>query len=273
MTIPTRRAFVAASAGGLAGLAIPPALAIAGVAGIQDAYAERLSVPGGFPSQDPELVRQAVGVSHGNFEELRKLLEKQPELAKAAWDWGFGDWETAIGAASHVGHREIAGFLIEHGARPDLFTFAMLGHVDVVRACIEAMPGVQKIPGPHGITLLAHAMAGGDESASVVEYLQSVGGADERPPSTALDEAAKPIYLGEYHFGAGETDRLIVLDRRGSLFIERPGGAARGLTFVGDHTFTPSGAPSVRIVFEVEGDTAQALRIEGYSPQIRAKRI
>ena len=264
-----RRAFLTASAG-WSGLALAPGV-FAGRAARPDdpAFATHAS----FPSQDPELVRQTVGVSHGNLDELRKLVGKSPDLAKATWDWGFGDWETAIGAASHVGNREIAAFLIAHGARPDLFTFAMLGHVDVVRSYVEAMPGIQKIPGPHGITLLAHARAGGDEASSVVEYLQSVGGADERPLSVALDEAAKAIYLGEYRFGAGDTDRLVVLDRRGSLFIERPGGAARGLTFVGDHTFTPSGAASVRIIFEVDRDAAQALRIEGYSPDIRAERL
>jgi hypothetical protein len=35
------------------------------------------------------------------------------QLARAAWDWGFGDWETALGAASHMGSRPI---------RPDQFT-------------------------------------------------------------------------------------------------------------------------------------------------------
>ena len=39
-------------------------------------------------------------------------------LACATLDWGFGDWETALGAASHVGRPEIAEYLIANGAEP-----------------------------------------------------------------------------------------------------------------------------------------------------------
>jgi len=65
---------------------------------------------------------------------------------KAVWDWGFGDWESALGAASHVGNREIAEYLIAHGARPSLFSATMLGHLDVVKAFIAAQPGVTENP-------------------------------------------------------------------------------------------------------------------------------
>src|SRR5262249_873560 len=66
------------------------------------------AVPGTFPGTPPELAREMVAVSHGNVKRVRELVEAHPALAKAAWDWGFGDWETALGAASHVGNREIA---------------------------------------------------------------------------------------------------------------------------------------------------------------------
>jgi hypothetical protein len=33
----------------------------------------------------------------------------------------------------------------------------MLGQLDVVKALIQAQPGAQRIPGPHSISLLAHA--------------------------------------------------------------------------------------------------------------------
>ena len=45
-------------------------------------------------------------------------VDARPSLAKAAWDWGFEDWEDPLGAASHVGNHEIAEYLIGHGARP-----------------------------------------------------------------------------------------------------------------------------------------------------------
>jgi hypothetical protein len=60
-----------------------------------------------FPTQAPELVQEMVVVAHGNITRVKELVSNQPTLAKATWDWGFGDWETALGAASHVGNREI----------------------------------------------------------------------------------------------------------------------------------------------------------------------
>src|SRR6185503_18929276 len=99
--------------------------------------------------------------SHGRFERVKALVGASPALARATWDWGFGDWETALGAASHVGNREIAQYLVSMGARPDLFYHAMMGHLDVIKAAVAAQPGIQTIRGPHGITLLMHAQAGG----------------------------------------------------------------------------------------------------------------
>jgi len=87
------------------------------------------------------MVREMVGVSYGNVARVRALLANRPALANATWDWGFGDWETALGAASHVGHREIAAMLLAAGARPTLFSAAMLGQLDVVKAFVAAHPG------------------------------------------------------------------------------------------------------------------------------------
>ena len=60
-------------------------------------------------------------MSHNDIKRVRELVERQPALARASLDWGFGDWETAIDAASHVGRRDIAEFLIANGARPTIF--------------------------------------------------------------------------------------------------------------------------------------------------------
>ena len=129
-----------------------------------------------FPTQAAELVKETVLVSHANLERLKELVDATPTLARASWDWGFGDWESALGAASHMGRRDIAEYLLEKGARPNLFSAAMLGQLPVVRAFVEASPGLQGILGPHGITLLSHAKAGGNRAAAVVEYLETVGG-------------------------------------------------------------------------------------------------
>jgi hypothetical protein len=110
---------------------------------------------------------------------VRDLLGRHPALVNAAWDWGGGDWETALGAAAHVGRRDIADFLLAHGARLDIFAAAMLGHLDIVRATIEAIPAARNWSGPHGISLLKHAEAGGDAAAAVVDYLRG----PTRPPA------------------------------------------------------------------------------------------
>jgi len=156
-----------------------------------------------YPSHDPDLVRSMVGASHGRTERVRELLSRHPALAKAAWDWGFGDWETALGAASHTGQREIAELLIKHGARPNIFTFTMMGQIDVVRAIIHANPGIQRLHGPHGITLLSHAKAGGEQAATVAEYLMELGDADIGYDSVAIPEPSfAGLLAGGLAFGA-----------------------------------------------------------------------
>ena len=110
---------------------------------------ERLPVNDTFPAHPPELVREMVIVAHFDLQRVRDLVEARPALARAAMDWGFGDWEDALGAASHMGNRAIALYLIEKGARPSIFSAAMLGQLEVVKSFIEAQPGVQKIRGPH----------------------------------------------------------------------------------------------------------------------------
>ena len=125
------------------------------------------------PALEITLVQDFVGKSHADLEGIRELLEREPALINSSWDWGGGDWETGLGAAAHMGRRDIATYLLEHGARLDLFAAAMLGNLDIVRAAVEAYPQVIDIPGPHGIPLIAHAQAGGSEAVEVYEYLKS----------------------------------------------------------------------------------------------------
>ena len=209
-----------------------------------------------LPAQDPAIVKEMVGVSHANLARVRELVERQPALANAAIDWGFGDWENALGAASHMGRRDIAEVLLAHGARPSLFSAAMMGQLDVVRAFVTATPGVQRVLGPHGITLLAHAKAGGPGSAEVVKYLELAGDADRRPASQPIEPADRDRLPGEYSFGTGPKDHFIIDVRDNQLGIERPGQARRLLLHTGNLVFFPSGVPSVRIAFSGAGPRA-----------------
>ena len=124
------------------------------------------------PPIDSELVAEFVLMAHGDLGVVKQLLEREPAIVNAAWDWGGGDWETALGAAAHVGRRDIAEHLLEHGARMDVFAAAMLGETAIVRAMLDAQPDLHNARGPHGITLMAHAQAGGEQAQEVLELLQ-----------------------------------------------------------------------------------------------------
>jgi hypothetical protein len=124
------------------------------------------------PPLDPEKVQAFVAHAHGDLEAVQSLLTEEPRLVNAAWDWGGGDWETGLGAAAHMGRRQIALFLLEHGARLDLFAAAMLGYFDIVSAVLSDFPEMRNALGPHGIPLVEHARAGGADARAVLELLE-----------------------------------------------------------------------------------------------------
>lgn len=127
------------------------------------------------PALAPDLVKEFVVAGHGKFDRVKELLEQHPGLLNATWDWGGGDFETALGGAGHMGHRDIAEFLIQQGCRMDIFVATMLGKLEVVKAMLTAYPEILKSKGPHGLTFLHHAKKGGAEAALVLKYLESLG--------------------------------------------------------------------------------------------------
>jgi hypothetical protein len=224
-----------------------------------------------FPRHDPALAREIVGVSHGNLVRVKELVGASPALARASWDWGYGDWETAIGAAAHVGRKEIAAVLLAAGAHPTIFSAAMLGQLDAVKAFVAATPGIQRTRGPHGITLLDHAKAG--ESVEVVKYLEALGDADVAYPNEPLSDAEVAALLGTYTFGAGETDRMVVSrNNRGVLVVKREGEPDRNLFHHGGRVFNPAGAEAVRIRFEPAAGRATTLVVVDGVEALRASR-
>jgi hypothetical protein len=213
-----------------------------------------------FPAHDPALVREFVGASHGNVARVKELLQGRPALAKSAWDWGYGDWETALGAASHVGSREIAELLLANGAPATIFSAAMLGQLDAVKAFVTASPGIHRTKGPHGIPLLVHAQLG--KAAEVIKYLESLGGADEADRNDPVNDADQAAILGTYTFGPGATERFtIARNNRGVLTIQREGAFERNLSHQGERVFHPAGAEHVRIRF-APGAPSPELRVE-----------
>jgi hypothetical protein len=271
----SRRRFIRSASGlGILGLPTHTAAMVAQRPPGPDAPAARGEggVPAVWPQQDLAVVQEMVGVCHRDVARVRELVERQPALANAAIDWGFGDWEDALGAASHVGRREIAELLLAHGARPSIFSAAMLGQLDVVKALVGARPGVQRTYGPHGITLMAHARAGGADSEPVVKYLETLGDADQRPTTMPLEAHDRDAVVGRYVFGTGPRDHLEVDVQNSQLGIARPDATRRFLLHAGDLTFFPSGVPSVKIAFARAGTRVTRLSVADPAGLVTATR-
>ena len=65
--------------------------------------------------------------------------------------------------------------LLDNNARLDCFSAAMLGMKGVVSEMIEVRPSVVSTPGPHGISMLSHAIAGKKQASEVFELLLEAG--------------------------------------------------------------------------------------------------
>ncbi len=128
-----------------------------------------------------QLAQDFVIYAHSDLEMVKKLLSKEPGLLNAVIDWGGGDWECALGGASHMGRRDIVEFLLERGARPDLFCCAMLGQLEIVKSLLTLQPKLIDSKGPHGFTLHFHAQVGGKDSELVLDYLQSIKKIELKP--------------------------------------------------------------------------------------------
>ncbi len=230
----------------------------------------------GFPRQDQKLVAEAVGAAHRNEQRVREMVKAYPELVNAWWDWGFGDWESPLGAASHTGQRGIAEFLLGAGARIDIFAAAMLGLTDVVQAFVAAQRGIQRTLGPHGIPLLAHAKAGGEQAAGTVEYLESLGDAGTGLKITAMPADRKQWYLGEFASPQADVNMVCRLNTSELLVVDVHAGESQSgnrlIHYLGNDEFFPAGVPSVRIRFTLDGGKANSVTFHGSVPELILQR-
>lgn len=214
-----------------------------------------------FPAYPPDLARDVVTVAHFDLKRVKDLVGPRPQLARVAWDWGFGDWETPLGAASHMGRQDIAEYLLSQGVAPSIFSLAVLGQLAAVKELCSAQPGLQRLSGPHSISLLAHARMGGKQAGAVLSYFRSLGDADSPRPAP-LSESEGAALSGNYEFGAGASQRIEVSNDvhayanspmytySPQLNWTRKGTMGRPLFHLGERTFYPAGAPAVRIRFE-----------------------
>ncbi len=232
-----------------------------------------------YPAYPPDLIQKIVRVSHFSLDKVKEIVDPHPQLVKAAWDWGFGDWETPLGAACHMGRKDIAEYLLSNGAIPSLFSSVMFGDLALVKQLVERHVGIQRVAGPHSISLLAHARMGGAGAKDVYAYLQSLGDADMASP-TPLTGQEQKLICGTYQIGS---DAVEVSDDMHAyanspmytyapqLSWKRTGTMERPLFHLGGMTFYPAGSRSTHIRFEEKahavvmtvmdgGDALSALR-------------
>ena len=280
----SRRGLVKSSIFGFLAVSIPNSAFSKNIEGLLEDKYEQVPLFYRYPAIADAIVAEVVGVSHFNLERLKELVNHRPELARATWDWAFGDWETAIGAASHVGRRDIAAYLMSKGARPDIFTYAMLGAHDAVKTMIEASPGIQTTGGPHGISLLQHAKNGlrsdgitdsqKQDSAKLVSYLEGLGNADVAEKFIDINTAEKEKYLGDYKYGEGPEDGFsIKLNMKKFISLGKLGKFGGGLYKKSENVFIYNGTSSVQISFSFENGKVVSLTITEPDLIITAKKI
>jgi hypothetical protein len=119
--------------------------------------------------------------AHSNLDMVKELYDREPGLLNAALDWGAGDWEDALGGASHMGRKDIVKFLLSKGARINIFCAAMMGMKETVKEMLTLEPALIDAKGPHGFNLHFHAQVGQDGAKDVLDYLQSIKEVELRP--------------------------------------------------------------------------------------------
>ncbi|WP_282160814.1 hypothetical protein [Ulvibacterium marinum] len=122
---------------------------------------------------DQQEISEFVSAAHKSLEDTQKIIEAKPLLLNCTSQLAKGDFETAIGGASHMGRKDIADFLVSKGARLDIFNYTFLGYDDFVRKLIMDHPHLLNAPGPHGFSLLHHAEVG--ERKELAAWLQEKG--------------------------------------------------------------------------------------------------
>ncbi|MFZ5972860.1 MAG: ankyrin repeat domain-containing protein [Bacteroidota bacterium] len=164
----SRQRFLQKTALGLSGLLLTKTMAYG---------ADQQEKPAQLP---PDLLKGFVGVSHSKLDRVQELLKNNHLLLHASYDWGGGDFESGIEAAGHVGNKEIAMCLLSKGARYNVCLACMLGHLDTVKHVLTFNAGLLNSKGPHGFTMLHHAMKGATEAKLVADFLQSLGAKEQR---------------------------------------------------------------------------------------------
>ncbi len=146
----------------------------------------------------PDLVKEFVLAAHGKPDRVRALYDGDPGLLRASMDWGEGDWECGLEAAGHIGNQEIAEFLLAKGAPMTVFSAAMLGRAELVKAFVDADPETSRRPGVHGISLMYHVALSGKVEIAELLLTESPGCDEALHAGVRFGHAEMVAWLLEY---------------------------------------------------------------------------
>jgi len=147
-------------------------------------------------------VNPFVSIAHADFDKVKGLLAGNFRLlnTRASWD------ETAIEAAAHTGHFEMAQWLAEKGAAVSTCTGVLLGNAGLVKDALAADRLVVNERGAHDISILGYT-AYANEQPAIAEMLLKAGANVQAKALgvTALHLAAQKGYveLAEVLIGHG----------------------------------------------------------------------
>ena len=125
------------------------------------------------------LIDEFIEVAHGEgrggggLTRVKEFVAQFPELVHAVHSDGD---ETGLGAAAHMGEREIVQFLLNQGAPLDISTAAMMGWRDRVARFLKQDSSLATATGAHGCALLYFVALSGD--TEMADMILSHGGGD-----------------------------------------------------------------------------------------------
>jgi ankyrin repeat protein len=151
-----------------------------------------------LPELTQEYIRSFVLPGHGDLAQVKTMLAQDPRLLDAMHE---ESGETALGAASHVGNRPIAEYLLSQGARLTVYAAAMLGRQEDVAAFLAEDPALINSGGAHDIPLLFHAALSGD--ISLLEFLVEKGNTQAAYEALHLAAARGDMTLAEWFLARG----------------------------------------------------------------------
>jgi ankyrin repeat protein len=126
-------------------------------------------------SQD--LVKEFVIAAHAELDKVKEMLAQEPALLNVRYE---ETGESPLEAASHMGNRPIADYLLAQGAPLTICTAAMLGQADQVAKFLADNPEQVHAVGAHGFTLLFHiALSGNTDIAQMVHDRGGRAGIDQ----------------------------------------------------------------------------------------------